>query len=185
MAERIVGTGWKMNHTRAQARAYAETLRTTEPPGGVQLFVLPPFTSLALVAETLAGLIALVCVGETAEEHGLGAAAATVERQVRMALAGLAASDAGRVWLAYEPVWAIGEGGTPATPQHVRRIHGRIREVAQDALGAVPKVLYGGSVNADNARALAADPSVDGLFVGRAAWTADGLLQIARIAAEL
>lgn len=249
MAERIVGTGWKMNHTRAQARAYAETLRTTEPPGGVQLFVLPPFTSLALVAETLAGsgvlvgaqnghwaergawtgeismamirdcgaaivelghserrthfaetdvllnrkvhaalkagLIALVCVGETAEEHGLGAAAATVERQVRMALAGLAASDAGRVWLAYEPVWAIGEGGTPATPQHVRRIHGRIREVAQDALGALPKVLYGGSVNADNARALAADPSVDGLFVGRAAWTADGLLQIARIAAEL
>ena len=131
-------------------------------------------------AALAAGLTPLVCVGETAAERDLGAASVTVARQARMALSGLAADDAARVLLAYEPVWAIGEGGLPATPAYANAIQGAIKQAVTDLLGSAPPVLYGGSVNPDNAEALAAEPDIDGLFVGRAAWQAEGLLGLAR-----
>lgn len=127
-----------------------------------------------------AGMIPLVCVGETAQERDLDAAAVTVARQARMALAGLAPADATRVLLAYEPVWAIGEGGEPATPAYAGAIQGAIKRAVLDLTRQTPPVLYGGSVNPANAEALAAEPEIDGLFVGRAAWQAEGLLGLAR-----
>ena len=130
------------------------------------------------------GLTPLICVGESAEEKRLGAATATNVRQARMALAGLSAAEAGRVWLAYEPVWAIGEGGTPASPEDARPIHAAIKQAILDLVGVEPPVLYGGSVNPGSAAALAAVAEVDGLFVGRSAWTAEGLLRIARLAQD-
>nr|WP_222182746.1 triose-phosphate isomerase [Geminicoccus harenae] len=130
------------------------------------------------------GLTPLVCVGETADEKRLGAAVATNVRQARMALAGLTHAEAARVWLAYEPVWAIGEGGVPATPEDAQPIHAAIKQAIVDLVGIEPSVLYGGSVNPQNAQALAVVPEVDGLFVGRSAWTASGLLEIARLAVE-
>ena len=136
-------------------------------------------------AALAAGLTPLVCVGETAEERDLDAASVTVARQARMALSGLAADDAARVLLAYEPVWAIGEGGLPATPAYANAIQGAIKQAVTDLLGSAPPVLYGGSVNPDNAEALAAEPDIDGLFVGRAAWQAEGLLGLARKVAEV
>lgn len=126
------------------------------------------------------GLIPLICVGETAAERDLDAALATLQRQTRMALSGAASEDSGRVLLAYEPVWAIGEGGTPASPDYAEAMHAGIRAAALDLLGASPPVLYGGSVNPGNAAALATRPGVDGLFIGRSAWDPDGLLGIAR-----
>jgi triosephosphate isomerase len=130
------------------------------------------------------GLTPLVCVGETADEKRLGAAIETNARQARMALAGLTHAEAARVWLAYEPVWAIGEGGTPATPEDAQPVHAAIKRAIVDLVGIEPPVLYGGSVNPDNAQALAVVPEVDGLFVGRSAWTAEGLLGIAKLAVE-
>jgi triosephosphate isomerase len=133
-----------------------------------------------------AGLRPLVCVGEPWEEREFGTASEYVVRQVKVALAGIPAHDISRVMVAYEPVWAIGDGGRPATASQVREMHSIIRAALVDRYGeageAVP-LLYGGSVNQDNAAELASQEHVDGLFVGRAAWTADGYLSLARLVA--
>jgi triosephosphate isomerase len=103
------------------------------------------------------GLIPLVCIGETAAEKEAGRADAVLAAQVEGALARL--DGAGReatILLAYEPVWAIGEGGTPASPDYADERHARILEVAEAALGRRPPCLYGGSVNAGNAADLVA-----------------------------
>ena len=131
------------------------------------------------------GLMPLVCVGETAVERDLDAALATVQRQTRMALSGIEPGQTSRMLLAYEPVWAIGEGGVPATPGYAATIHDGIKNAAADLLGTSPPVLYGGSVNPGNCAELARQPSIDGLFVGRAAWEATGLLDLARTAARV
>ncbi len=116
------------------------------------------------------GLRPLLCVGDSAEERDAGASSEAVVQQVKLAFAHLAPGEVGRCLIAYEPVWAIGEGGVPARPEHVREVHRAIRQATdQLASGKVP-VLYGGSVNADNAPKLAAQSMVDGLFIGRAAW---------------
>ncbi|MDQ2694799.1 MAG: triose-phosphate isomerase [Pseudomonadota bacterium] len=118
------------------------------------------------------GLVPLICVGETAAEKGFGAAAETVVRQTRIALHGVEGGDLKRVLVAYEPVWAIGEHGTPATPDYADWIHQKI-----SAALPVP-VLYGGSVDETNSLAFAELPSVAGLFIGRSAWSVDGYLRI-------
>jgi L-erythrulose 1-phosphate isomerase len=132
------------------------------------------------------GLVPLVCVGETGEEKALSGAKETVVRQVKMALHGVPAARAGEVVLAYEPVWAIGAGGTPAEPSYASAVHAAIRGGVADLLGSaaadrVP-VLYGGSVDLANAPGLLASPGVDGLFVGRTAWNPSNLLELVRMA---
>jgi triosephosphate isomerase len=117
------------------------------------------------------GLRALLCVGETAEERQCGAAVETVVRQTRLALAGVV--DASSVLVAYEPIWAIGAGSTRARPDDVAEVTAALRA----ALGPIP-LLYGGSVDADSAKGYALLPGVDGLFVGRAAWTATGFERV-------
>jgi triosephosphate isomerase len=119
------------------------------------------------------GLEPLVCVGESAEERALGAPLETVLRQARMALSGVAPENLARCKLAYEPVWAIGEGGTPASPAVVAEVHAALKR----AFPSVP-VLYGGGANLENAAPLSALAEVDGLFIGRAAWQADDYLAI-------
>ena len=245
-----IGTGWKMNKTRAQARAWVEAVVAggNWPRAGLQPFAFPPFTALETVRHTLGpsetaplmigaqtmhwaaegaftgevsppmladvgcdlvelghserralfgetdaainakvhaaldhGLRPLVCVGETAEERRLDAAVATVARQTAMAFAGVSRDGLARCLIAYEPVWAIGEGGTPARPADVVEIHGALKA----AIDAPVPILYGGSVNRGNAAALAALPEVDGLFVGRAAWSAEGFLSLVDTAARV
>ncbi len=113
-------------------------------------------------------LTPLVCVGEQ-RQGSPSAAIASVHRQLRGAFAGLDAAELGGVVVAYEPVWAIGEGATSATTSHVAAVHLAIRQWL-DARGATAaRVLYGGSVNASNAPELLGVRHVDGLFVGRAA----------------
>ena len=121
------------------------------------------------------GVLPLVCVGEDATQRAAGAEVELVTAQVRAALAGVPAHA--RVLLAYEPVWAIGDAGTPATPDQVRHVVAAIAAVA----GPARPVLYGGSVSLDNAAALSAIPEVAGLFVGRAAWDVEGFLALADI----
>ena len=245
-----VGTGWKMNLTRADAAAYAAALRASAVPtrADLRLFVLPPFTALATAADTLAetpvlvgaqtmhwaesgahtgeisaamlvecgaslvelghserradagetderigwkvrraldsGLRPLICVGETRLERQAGAAAETVVRQVRLALRDVAAGELAQCLIAYEPVWAIGASGTACAPADAAPVHAAIRTAVQGAANgaATPPILYGGSVGPDNCAALAAEPRIEGLFVGRAAWRPEGLLAIAETA---
>ena len=85
--------------------------------------------------------------------------------------------------VAYEPVWAIGTAGVPASPEYAQEKHAVIRSALTRVLGPaggqIP-LLYGGSVNPDNADALIRQPDIDGLFVGRAAWTAQGFVSLLR-----
>jgi triosephosphate isomerase len=130
-------------------------------------------------------LTPLVCVGEPLSARRVGEAEAFVVAQVRRALSDVRPEEIGAVLVAYEPVWAIGAGGRPAELPEVAPVMAAIAEtVAQlSAGGGCRALLYGGGVDLDNASALLADPATDGLFVGRAAWTAGGLLQLIAVGA--
>ena len=130
------------------------------------------------------GLLPLVCVGETLAERDAGRADEVLREQVLSALQFLdSAALSQPVLLAYEPVWAIGVNGIPASADYAGRQQQLIGDAAASVLRSRPPVLYGGSVNRDNAARLIAEPGIDGLFVGRAAWQADGYIEIMRLAA--
>ena len=238
-----IGTGWKMNKTRAEARAYAETLKASSVAStGARPFVIPPFTAIADVASVLAGtavrvgaqnmhwanagawtgeispvmirdvgatlveighserrthfgesdetvalkiraalahnLLALVCVGDTRQQYEAGQTSTALAKQVRGALLATTEQDRDRVVIAYEPVWSIGEGGTPADPNFVDRQHALIKEESLRHFAEPVDVIYGGSVNPGNCCDLAVRKNIDGLFIGRSAWEASGYIGI-------
>jgi triosephosphate isomerase len=117
------------------------------------------------------GLTPIVCVGETLAERDANQTQTVLTRQMRGSLAGLDAAGAGRIVIAYEPVWAIGTGRN-ATPQQAQEAHrhlrGLLNELFGPAVGQAVRILYGGSVKADNARELLQSPDVDGALVGGA-----------------
>lgn len=129
------------------------------------------------------GLRPLLCVGELGYERSLGAATATVDRQIRIALHGLAAHEWDRVIVAYEPAWSIGTDGIPASPGQVAEMHDVIRQAAHEIGGAGERlpVLYGGGVRPENTAELVALVGVDGLFVGRAALDVEVFIQLDQI----
>lgn len=133
------------------------------------------------------GLKPLICVGESAPEKEFGASLESVLRQVKIALHGISREHMGEVIIAYEPVWAIGEGSAPAEPGYANSIHTAIRrilsEIYDQATAERVPLLYGGSVNLENARKLISESEIDGLFVGRTAWRADGLIELIEIGA--
>jgi len=241
MSDFWIGTSWKMNKTLSQALAFAEGLRATPSPAGIQRFEIPPFTACRQVADALAGtdvkvgaqnmhwddsgawtgeispmmltdcgldivelghserrehfgetdhtvglktaaavrhgLIPLICIGETLAEREAGRAAEVLETQVRAALTPISGSNA-TVLLAYEPVWAIGANGIPATAEYADARQAEIIAVAQQVMGRKVPCLYGGSVNPGNCQELIACPHIDGLFIGRSAWDVAGYLDI-------
>lgn len=127
------------------------------------------------------GLIPLICIGETLAERQAGEADQVLRRQVEGALARLEGSaKSAPVLLAYEPVWAIGVNGIPATADYADERHARIAETAATALGQPVPVLYGGSVNPQNCEELISQNHIDGLFIGRSAWAVEGYLDILR-----
>lgn len=131
------------------------------------------------------GFTVLLCIGETAEEKAAGQSKEVLCRQLREGFKGVQPEQIGKIWVAYEPVWSIGESGTPASPEYAEEMHKEIKtclfELFGEAGAAIP-TLYGGSVNPGNAKALFARPSVDGLFVGRSAWQAKAFRELVRIA---
>lgn len=137
------------------------------------------------------GFTALLCVGETAEEKEFGVSDEVLAMQTKIGLAGVPAEAIAdsRVWLAYEPVWAIGVGGKPADPDYVALRHARIRQTIcqlYPSAGSGAPILFGGSVNSSNANSYIQLDDVDGLFVGRAAWEAETFNALLRqVLAEL
>lgn len=132
------------------------------------------------------GLTPLVCVGDSSQEKNWGVSIESVVRQVKIALHTISHDEATKVIIAYEPIWAIGENGTPATEQEAESVHRVLREVLIDKygtdIGQEMTLLYGGSVNLDNASGLLDQPNIDGVFVGRTAWNAAGYVELLRIA---
>ena len=124
------------------------------------------------------GLTALVCIGDTKAEYDAGQTAAALERQVRGLLKYVTKEAKGKVIIAYEPVWSIGEGGIPATPEFANEQHIKIAELVESLTGGGLPILYGGSVNPQNCVALASQSHIDGLFIGRSAWDVKGYIGI-------
>jgi triosephosphate isomerase len=130
----------------------------------------------ALAAQR-AGIVAIVCVGESRAEREAGRALDVVGAQ----LAGSLSDDSAGFVIAYEPVWAIGTGLTP-TPNDVAEMHGAIRQSLALRFGhaaETTRILYGGSVNPKNCRELLAVENVDGALVGGASLKANEFLAIA------
>ncbi len=239
-----IGTSWKMNKTRAEARDFARILARSPVAGTDDAiwFAIPPFTAISEVAEALAptsfrvgaqnlhwapdgpwtgeisaamildagatlveighserrahfgetdetvalktkaaidnGLLALVCVCDTRAEYDASQTSEVLARQTRIALSGLRSDDRDKIVIAYEPVWSIGEGGVPADPAFADLQHRRIKEVSRRLFAEPVDVVYGGSVNPDNCRALASRNDIDGLFIGRSAWNPLGYIDI-------
>ena len=127
-------------------------------------------TGWKVEAALAAGLVPVLCVGETIEERKAGRLAEVILRQLEAATAGLSDGDLRRILLAYEPVWAIGTGET-ATPEDAADAHGRLRDRLRERIGEgageIP-ILYGGSVKPGNASELLAASDVDGVLVGGA-----------------
>ncbi len=127
-----------------------------------------------------AGLMAIICVGETKDERTSGRALDVVGKQVAGSVPD--GATAANTVVAYEPVWAIGTGLTP-TPADVAEVHGFIRKELTARFGAAAdgmRILYGGSVKPSNAAELMAVANVDGALVGGASLKADDFLGIAR-----
>jgi len=139
-------------------------------------------TALKVAAAVRAGLIPMLCVGETLAEREKGATEGVVLRQLRAGVSAIEPHQVVGMLVAYEPVWAIGTGKT-ATPDDASAIHHVIRNELVGVLGekghAVP-ICYGGSVNRGNASSLLQAPEVDGLLVGGASLDAEGWSTIVR-----
>jgi len=128
-----------------------------------------------------AGLMVIVCVGETLEQRDQGKALDVVKGQIVGSLSGLTASDLDRIIIAYEPVWAIGTGRT-ATPEQAQEMHAFIRRVFAEghspAAAEALRILYGGSVKPDNIAGLMKQTDIDGALVGGASLSAESFAQI-------
>jgi len=129
-----------------------------------------------------AGLFAIICVGESETQREAGQAVAVVTAQLKASIPPeLSATE---LVIAYEPIWAIGTGRTPKSAE-IADIHQAIRGMLAGVFGAEAvniRILYGGSVKADNAAAILALPNVDGALIGGASLKAADFLAIIRAA---
>ncbi len=126
----------------------------------------------------------IICIGETFEERGNGNAYKVLTQQLRGSTAGFTKEDLEKIVIAYEPVWAIGKGKTPATPEDAKLAHLFIRawvlnKFGVDIAGRI-QILYGGSVKPGNVADLIAQPGIDGALVGGEALKPEGFVNIAK-----
>src|SRR5512133_1412921 len=140
--------------------------------------------ALKVAAAIAHDLIPLICVGEPLVVRDAGGAEDFVRAQVQIALSGLAPAEIEQVIIAYEPVWAIGEQGIRPSVEQIAPVIALINDLVTSAGGSARAVLYGGSVDPENAAELLSVPQTDGLFVGRAAWAASGFIELLKVCAS-
>jgi triosephosphate isomerase len=137
--------------------------------------------NLKLKTALEAGLTPIVCVGEVLEEREAGLTEDVLRRQCLRAFHAISGKKAGKLVVAYEPVWAIGTGKT-ATPQLAAEAHVLIRGEAAKAFGEKMaeslRILYGGSVKPENAKSLMSEEEIDGALVGGASLNASSFAAI-------
>jgi len=130
-----------------------------------------------------AGMIPIICCGESLTQREQGVTAEHVRYQIKVALLGLSAEEVSKLVIAYEPIWAIGTGKT-ATDEQAEEVCAIIRQLLVELYGndvaEKTRILYGGSVNAGNAKALFAMPNIDGGLVGGASLKLDAFEQIVK-----
>jgi triosephosphate isomerase len=135
-----------------------------------------------------AGLIPIVCVGETLAQRQAGETARVVETQIRGAFAEITPAEFAKVVIAYEPVWAIGTG-VNATPEQAQEVHAFIRRLIESLynreLSAACRIQYGGSVKPANAADLMRQSDVDGALVGGASLQAESFAAIIKAAEDI
>ena len=128
-----------------------------------------------------AGLVPIVCVGETLQQRESGQTGSVVRQQFAGSLAGLSAAQMCQVVIAYEPVWAIGTGRV-ATPAQAEEVHADLRRLLQSSynsdVAAAVRIQYGGSVKPENAAELLGQENIDGALVGGASLIAESFLAI-------
>lgn len=128
-----------------------------------------------------AGLLPIVCIGETLDEREADKTFDVLRAQLEGGLESIGEDDMSRITIAYEPVWAIGTGKT-ATPDQAQEAHAFIRKeiarLSSEEIAASVRIQYGGSVKPDNAKELMSLPDVDGALVGGASLKADSFLNI-------
>lgn len=145
-------------------------------------------TNEVVNAKALAALnsdmTAVICVGENKAQRDEGKTWDVVCEQTRSALANVPKEKAGKIVLAYEPVWAIGTGET-ASPQQAQDVHEKLRALVTEQFGAIGEkiaLLYGGSVKADNAAELFTQKDIDGGLIGGASLKASDFVTICQAA---
>ncbi len=135
-----------------------------------------------------AGLIPVVCVGETLEEREHGKTFKVIEQQLGGCFAHFSTDEMGKAVIAYEPVWAIGTGKV-ATPAQAEDVHAFIRKeiskLSGEEIARNLRILYGGSVKPDNIASLMNEVDIDGALVGGASLEADGFSQIVKNASVI
>ncbi len=141
-----------------------------------------------LQAAMNAGLVPIVCVGETLEQYEAGTTSEVVRRQIRVGLAGVDSTSAARIVVAYEPVWAIGTGkassGENANFVQQQVIRPALSELFGAQTADAIRILYGGSVTAANASEFFGYPDIDGALVGGASLKPDEFVAITKAAAR-
>ena len=192
----FIGLGAQNMHAAASGAYTGEVSAQMLVETGVKYVILGHSERRALFGETdaqvnaktkaalAAGLVPIVCVGETLEERESNRTDAVVTAQVMGSLADLGA-DLARCVVAYEPVWAIGTGRT-ATPGQAQEVHALIRRMlAKMSTGQVAntvRIQYGGSMKPDNAAELMAQPDIDGGLIGGASLKAESFADIVKAA---
>lgn len=137
-------------------------------------------TKLAIAS----GLNVIVCVGETACERQQNIQERVLSEQLGLLTSQLGEQDWQKLVIAYEPVWAIGSGES-ATPEQAQEVHRYIRNLLRsvsDEVSQQAKIIYGGSVNANNAQSLFAQADIDGALIGGASLEASSFIEICKLA---
>ena len=124
-------------------------------------------------------LVPIFCIGETKEERNQGKVEDVLKREIEMGLKGVAEADLSKIVIAYEPIWAIGTGN-PCSIEEAQKMGLLIKEIVSQAFGSSKKVkvLYGGSVNSQNAAGYVKEAGLDGLLVGGASLKAKEFIKI-------